>query len=39
MAGYSGKPIVQKLGIQPGFCIFTAGSPLTVTSSARCPRK
>ena len=22
MAGYSGKPLVQKLGIQPGFCIF-----------------
>jgi hypothetical protein len=27
MAGYSGKPVVQKLGIQPGFCIFTAGAP------------
>jgi hypothetical protein len=27
MAGYSGKPIVQKLGIKPGFCIFTAGAP------------
>jgi hypothetical protein len=27
MAGYSGKPLVQKLGIQPGFCIFTAGAP------------
>jgi hypothetical protein len=29
MAGYSGKPIVQKLGIQPGFRIFTAGAPAT----------
>jgi hypothetical protein len=27
MAGYSGKPVVQKLGIQPGFCIFVAGAP------------
>jgi hypothetical protein len=27
MAGYSGKPVVQKLGIQPGFCIFIAGTP------------
>jgi hypothetical protein len=26
MAGYSGKPVVQKLGIQPGFCIFIAGA-------------
>ncbi len=25
MAGYSGKSIVQKLGIKPGFRIFTAG--------------
>jgi hypothetical protein len=25
MAGYSGKPVVQKLGIKPGFRIFTAG--------------
>jgi len=25
MAGYSGKPIVQKLGLKPGFRIFTAG--------------
>jgi hypothetical protein len=25
MAGYSGKPVVQKLGIRPGFRIFTAG--------------
>lgn len=25
MAGYSGKPIVQKLGIKPGFCIFVDG--------------
>ena len=22
MAGYSGKPLTQKLGIKPGFCIF-----------------
>jgi hypothetical protein len=27
MAGYSGKPVVQKPGIQPGFCIFIAGAP------------
>ena len=27
MAGYSGKPVVQKLGIQPGFCIFIDGAP------------
>jgi hypothetical protein len=27
MAGYSGKPVVQKLGIKPGFCIFAAGMP------------
>ena len=25
MAGYSGKPVVQKLGIKPGFCIFVDG--------------
>ncbi|MHC2337605.1 DUF3052 domain-containing protein [Bradyrhizobium sp. USDA 4454] len=25
MAGYSGKPIVQKLGLKPGFCIFVDG--------------
>ena len=25
MAGYSGKPVVQKLGIKPGFCIFATG--------------
>ncbi|UPK37026.1 DUF3052 domain-containing protein [Bradyrhizobium sp. 186] len=25
MAGYSGKPLVQKLGIKPGFCIFADG--------------
>jgi hypothetical protein len=25
MAGYSGKPVVQKLGIKPGFRIFGAG--------------
>ena len=27
MAGHSGKPLVQKLGIQPGFCIFIDGAP------------
>ena len=27
MAGYSGKPLVQKLGIKPGFRIFAAGAP------------
>jgi hypothetical protein len=27
MAGYSGKSLVQKLGIQPGFCIFVEGAP------------
>jgi hypothetical protein len=27
MAGHSGKPVTQKLGIQPGFCIFIAGVP------------
>jgi hypothetical protein len=27
VAGYSGKPIVQKLGIKPGFCIFIDGAP------------
>jgi hypothetical protein len=27
MSGYSGKPLVQKLGIKPGFCIFAAGAP------------
>jgi hypothetical protein len=27
MAGYSGKPLSQKLGIKPGFCILAEGSP------------
>jgi hypothetical protein len=27
MAGYSGKSIVQKLGLKPGFCIFVDGAP------------
>jgi hypothetical protein len=27
MAGYSGKPVAQKLGIKPGFCIFADGAP------------
>ena len=27
MAGYSGKPLTQKLGIKPGFCIFVSGAP------------
>ena len=26
MTGYSGKPIVQKLGLKPGFCIFVDGA-------------
>jgi hypothetical protein len=26
-SGYSGTPIVQKLGIKPGFCVFVAGAP------------
>jgi hypothetical protein len=27
MAGYSGKPVVQKLGVKPGFRIFVDGAP------------
>ena len=27
MAGYSGRSVVQKLGIKPGFCIFVDGAP------------
>ena len=27
MAGYSGKPVAQKLGIKPGFCIFVDDAP------------
>jgi hypothetical protein len=27
MAGASGKPVTQKLGIKPGFCIFVSGAP------------
>jgi len=27
MAGYSGKPLTQKLGIKPGFCNFVDGAP------------
>jgi hypothetical protein len=27
MSDYSGKPLVQKLGIKPGFCIFAVGAP------------
>jgi len=27
VSGYSGKPVVQKLGIKPGFRIFSAGGP------------
>lgn len=26
MAGYSGKPLSQKLGLKPGFCIFVVGA-------------
>jgi len=28
MAGYSGKPLSQKLGLKPGFCVFVAGAPM-----------
>ena len=27
MAGYSGKPLSQKLGLKPGFRIFADGAP------------
>ena len=27
MSGYSGKPVVQKLGVKPGFRILCAGAP------------
>jgi hypothetical protein len=27
MAGVSGKPLTQKLGLKPGFCIFVDGAP------------
>jgi hypothetical protein len=27
VVGYSTKPVVQKLGIKPGFCIFVDGAP------------
>ena len=27
MAGVSGKPLPQKLGLKPGFCIFVDGAP------------
>src|SRR5258705_5231151 len=27
MAGYSAKPLAQKLGIKPGFCVFVDGAP------------
>jgi hypothetical protein len=27
MAGVSGKPLSQKLGLKPGFCIFVDGTP------------
>jgi hypothetical protein len=27
VVGYSSKPVVQKLGIKPGFCIFVDGAP------------
>jgi hypothetical protein len=27
MAGQSGKPVAQKLGLKPGFCIFVDGAP------------
>jgi hypothetical protein len=28
MAGYSGKPLSQKLGLKPGFCVFVVGAPM-----------
>jgi hypothetical protein len=28
MAGTSGKAVVQKLGIKPGFCLFVDGAPI-----------
>ncbi len=34
MAGYSGKPIVQKLGIKPGFCIFVDGLSVPIAMSS-----
>jgi hypothetical protein len=27
LAGTTGKPLTQKLGIKPGFCIFVSGAP------------
>jgi hypothetical protein len=27
VSGYSGKPLVQKLGIKPGFCIYAVDEP------------
>jgi hypothetical protein len=27
VAGYSGKPLSQKLGLKPGFCVFVDGAP------------
>jgi hypothetical protein len=36
MAGCSGKPLVQKLGIQPGFCIFIEGAPAAAILSVNC---
>ena len=32
MAGYSGRSVVQKLGIKPGFRIFVAGAPADYAS-------
>jgi hypothetical protein len=34
MAGTSGKPVVEKLGIKPGFCIFTAGAPVACSDDS-----
>jgi hypothetical protein len=31
-SGYSGTPLVQKLGIKPGFCVFVAGAPADYTT-------
>ena len=41
MAGYSGRSVVQKLGLKPGFCIFVDGASAPMTRSSaiagRCP--
>ena len=32
MVGYSGRSVVQKLGLKPGFCIFVDGAPAAYTA-------